>query len=435
METKKQVQELLSFIAACPTPFHVIDETEKRLKERGYTELSEAAPFSLVPGGAYYVTRNRSSVIAFRIPRGQVRGFMVSATHTDSPAFRLKNSFESDTFGTYLRLSTERYGGMIYSSWFDRPLGIAGRVTVRYGNKIVTRTVDLGDKLALIPNVAIHFNRTVNDGYHYNPAVDLLPLVGDAADKGLLLARISEMLECEKEDILSYDLSLYDGTAGTIFGLGGEFFASSRIDNLECTYAALCGFLSAEENQHAIPVFCAFDNEEVGSETKQGAASGFLSDILGRIADALGHALHELLPASFMVSADNAHAKHPNHPEFSDGMNAPDMNRGIVIKHNASQRYATDALSDGIFRMICERAAVPVQHFSNRSDILGGGTLGSISNTRVAMQTVDIGLAQLAMHSAYETAGCADFTHLINAMRVFFATSLLFSRDGEYTLA
>jgi aspartyl aminopeptidase len=287
---------LLSFIAASPTQFHAVDAIEAILLPAGFRELSLSEPLTIEPGGKYYVTKNRSTVIAFRVPSSPVRGCMISAAHTDSPTFRLKPDFELKTAG-YLRLSTERYGGMILSSWLDRPLSVAGRVILRDGESFVTRTVSIDRDLLIIPNVAIHFNRKINEGYTYNPASDMLPLAGAASDAGMLRRELAETLGVSEESIVSADLSLYDRTGGTILGLDQEFFSAPRIDNLECSYATLRGFLEAEPAEGILTVYASFDNEEVGSMTKQGADSPVLFDLLGRIATALGGDLSMLLPS------------------------------------------------------------------------------------------------------------------------------------------
>ncbi len=430
-----EVWSLLSFISEAPTQFHAVDASEALLRSNSFVELSLAEPFSLLPGGKYYVTKNRSSILAFRVPTEPIRGCMISAAHTDSPTFRLKPDFEMKS-AAYLRLSTERYGGMILSSWLDRPLSVAGRVVLRDrdGGSFSSATVSIDRDLLIIPNVAIHFNRKINEGYAYSPATDMLPLAGTASDAGMLRRALAETLGVDEQRIVSADLSLYDRTGGAILGLDSEFFASPRIDNLECSYATLRGFLSSEPAEGILTVYASFDNEEVGSMTKQGADSPILFDLLSRIARSLGCELSELLHSTFLVSADNAHALHPNHPELSDASHAPVMNGGVVMKHNASQRYTTDAVSDAIFAEICRRADVPVQRFANRSDMPGGSTLGSVANSHLPVNTVDIGLAQLAMHSAYETAGVLDLSYMISAMKCFFSSGILASDDREWKL-
>ena len=428
----ERTEQLLDFLEQCPVSFAAVRELSARLDEAGYTRLTFCEPWALVPGGRYYVTRNGSSLIAFTLPEG-AKSFMIAASHSDSPCFKLKNESEVAAAEHYLKLNTEGYGGMIVSSWFDRPLSLAGRAIVKNGASFETKIVTFDRDLCLIPNVCIHFNREINNGYKYNKAVDTLPLLANTTEKGVVKTLVAKELGVKEDAIVSMDLYVVNRARGSVFGADDAFFCAPRIDDLQCAYATFTAFLEADA-KHAIPVYALFDNEEVGSETKQGAASTLLFDVLTRIAEANGHALSELLPASLMLSCDNGHAKHPNHPELSDAQNSPCMNGGVVIKHNANQRYATDALSEALFTEICARANVPVQHFSNRSDIAGGGTLGSISNTRVSVKTVDIGLAQLAMHSAVETAGTADTAHLINATKAFFETALALSPDGSITL-
>ncbi len=433
--TEKQMQstsELLQFIAESPTAFHATEAMERRLADAGFICLDEGKNWDLKAGAGYYVTRNRSSLLAFRIPHKNVSGMMIAATHTDSPMFKLKPEYESEAFSTYIRLNTEVYGGTILSSWFDRPLTLAGRVILNRGGCFEAKTVAFDRDLVLIPNVAIHFNRTVNTGYAYNPAVDTLPLFSEKGGADLKNL-VAEALSCEPTEIASMELYVVSHTQGTVWGADRAFFSAPRIDNLMCTYGALCGFIQAAPEQ-ALTVLYAADNEETGSSTKQGAASVFLSDVLERICESIGVDKRRLLASSMMVSADNAHAKHPNHPELSDAKNAPRMNGGVVIKSNAAQKYTTDGVSAALFAELCKRADVPVQVFSNRSDMAGGSTLGSISNTQVPLLTVDIGMAQLAMHSAYETAGCADTAYLTEAMKAFYSSFLRRKADGVYCL-
>jgi len=311
---------------------------------------------------------------------------------------------------------------MIMSSWLDRPLSIAGRLVIRDGEKVATRLVNLDRDMVLIPNMPIHFNREVNNGYAWNPQVDLLPLYGEGDAEGKLMRELAESAGTDPESILAHDLFLYSRQPGSIWGAEDAFFSCGRIDDLECAWGCMKVFLESEPKD-VISVCAVFDNEEVGSLSKQGADSSFLYDTLTRAGFALGATDGEIRAAmadGFMVSADNAHAVHPNHPEKYDAQNRVYMNRGVVIKHNANQKYTTDAVSDAIFTLICEKAGVPVQHFSNRSDMTGGSTLGNLSNAHVSLNTVDIGLAQLAMHSAFETAGTKDLDYLIRAMKAFW---------------
>ncbi|MBR0507317.1 MAG: M18 family aminopeptidase [Clostridia bacterium] len=424
---------LLDFIERSPVSFAAVREAESMLEQSGFRRLSFTNPWTLEPNGKYYVTRNGSSLIAFTVPEDAHPGFMIAASHSDSPSFKLKTDCEVVAADRYLKLNTEGYGGMIISSWFDRPLSLAGRAIVKNGPAFETRVVTFDRDLCIIPNVCIHFNREINNGYKYNKAVDTLPLLCNSAEKGVVKALVAERLGVEADAIVSMDLFVINRTLGSVFGADDAFFCAPRIDDLQCAYTTLAALLEADAPK-AIPVYALFDNEEVGSETKQGAASTFLFDVLTRIAAFYGRSLSGMLPASLMLSCDNGHALHPNHPELSDAKNAPHLNGGVVIKHNANQRYATDALSEALFTEICKRADVPVQHFANRSDIAGGGTLGSISNTRVSLKTVDIGLAQFAMHSAVETGGVKDTDYMVRAVKAFYETALDLSDDGAFVL-
>ena len=425
--------KLIDFIKQSPSSFHAVETVARRLEAEGYISLPECAAWTILPGGKYYVTRNQSSVIAFTVPTAAPRGFMMCASHSDSPTFKIKEHPESESAGMYVKLNTERYGGMLCSTWLDRPLSVAGRVVVKSEGKIQSRTVCVDRDLLLIPNVAIHMMRGANDNMSYNANVDMFPLMGSTAVKGSFKKIIAEAAGVAAEDIIASDLYLYSRTAATVWGAENEFISAPRLDDLQCAFASLEGFLAADAKD-SVPVLAVLDNEEVGSQTKQGAASTFLYDVLTRICSALGMEYLPAISRSFLVSADNAHAAHPNHPEFSDANHRPKMNGGIVIKHNANQRYTTDAVSQAIFASICEAADVPVQYFANRSDMAGGSTLGNIANTQVSLNTVDIGLAQLAMHSSYETAGAKDTEHLITALTRFYSSSLNVLADGEYVI-
>ena len=427
---------LIDFIAHSPTAFHAVESMSKLLDEKGFIRISEAHQASIIPGGNYYLTRNGSSIIAFRIPHTAPRGLLITASHSDSPTFKLKVNTEMDAAGGTLKLNVERYGGMILSSWMDRPLSIAGRAVIRTADGITTRNITLDRDLAIMPNVAIHQNRKINEEFKYNPACDTFPLIGEAASKGKLTAMIAETAGCAVEDLIGSDLYLYNRTPGTILGVDNEYFASPRIDNLQCAFASLMAFLDSDVKEH-IQMVAVFDNEETGSTSRQGAASTFLTNTVDMIGEALGlsaTAINRLLPSSMMVSADNGHAVHPCHPELSDSMNAPRMNKGVVIKYNANQKYTTDALSAALFGEICKKAEVPTQVFANRSDMAGGSTLGNISNTKLAMNTVDIGLAQLSMHSCYETGGTEDTLYMIRALKAFYATTIEAQDDGNYRI-
>lgn len=419
---RKIAEELLEFIEKSPSCFHAIANMKETLKEQGFQEYREEDEWEIKKGGRYFVTRNNSSIIAFTVPEKDFTGCRIMASHSDSPSFKIKENPEMEVEKQYVKLNVERYGGMLCAPWFDRPLSVAGRVVVKEGDTFAEKLVNIDRDLLMIPNLAIHMNREVNDGYKYNAQVDMLPLYGDFAAKGTFMKIIAEAAGVEEEDILGHDLFLYNRVAGSIWGANEEFVSSSRLDDLQCAFSSLKGFLGGKKEEY-LAVHCVLDNEEVGSGTKQGAASTFLYDTLVRVYECLGLSYQEYLRSlakSFMLSADNAHAVHPNHKEVADPVNRPFMNQGIVIKHSANQKYCTDAVSAAMFKDLCKEAGVPYQTFTNRSDILGGSTLGNISNTKVALNAVDIGLPQLAMHSPYETAGVKDTWYLVQAAEKFF---------------
>ncbi len=418
------INELFTFIKNSPTAFHTVNSIKKALVENGFTEVGECDPASFADGGNHFVVRGGSSIIAFK-GKTNKGGFMITSSHSDSPCFKIKNELCG---ASYTRLATEKYGGMIYYSWLDRPLSVAGRVVVKTGNGVKSLLVNLEKAAFTIPSVAIHLNRTVNDGYKFNPAQDLLPLMGLADAKDAFMSAIADSAGVRAEDIISHDLYLYNAEEGRIIGINDNLLISPRIDDLGCVYASLRAFLDAEPTGNSVSVLAVFDNEEVGSETKQGASSTFLDMTLRAIAGNDGR-YSEMLYNSFMVSADNAHALHPNHPELYDGTNAPALGGGVVIKYNANQRYTTDAVSDAIFTSFADRAGVKLQKFSNRADTVGGSTLGSISNTRVSVSTVDIGLPQLAMHSASETAAVSDVEDMIKVLSVLYSSGVVKNAD------
>ena len=432
----QHVEELFQFIENSPSCFHAIETIRKKLNDEGFIELVEGRSWQIEKGKKYYVTRNLSSIIAFKIPENDFKNFHIVASHSDSPTFKIKENAEIEVNNKYVKLNTEKYGGMICSTWFDRPLSIAGRILVKEGNLVKTHIVNIDKDLVIIPNLAIHMNRAVNDGYKYNAQIDMLPLYGDNTSKGSLMKTVAQSVGVEEDSILGTDLFLYNRMRGTKIGANSEYISSPRLDDLECAYASLSAFLS-ETNSNSASVYCVFDNEEVGSGTKQGADSTLLYDVLRRINMCLGNSeedYYKLIASSFMVSADNAHALHPNYSDKSDPTNKVYINDGIVIKYNANQKYTTDAVSASIFKSICDSVNVPYQTFTNRSDILGGSTLGNISNAHVSLNTIDIGLAQLAMHSTYETAGAKDVTYLIEALKAFYNTSIEQVEDGQYII-
>ena len=424
-------QKLFDYIKACPTPYHTVAHTEKILSEQGYTLLSESSAWDLREGGKYYVCRGGSSIIAFRIPKRDFCGFMLSAAHSDSPAFKIK---ENDTLGDsgYLRLSCERYGGMIMSSWMDRPLSIAGRVLVDTPHGVESRLVDFAEPLAIIPNVAIHLTRSEGKREE-NAAIDLVPLYSGADFGVRLRERVAKTLKTDEKSILSSDLFLYNCEQGREFN---DLICAPRLDDLQCAFASLEAFISAKDGQ-SVPVYCLFDNEEVGSATKQGAASTFLPDVLLSVCECLGltkKQYTEKISNSFLVSCDNAHAVHPNHPELADANHRVYPNRGIVIKYNANQKYATDGVSAAIFKKLCRECGVGFQPYANRADMPGGSTLGNILSAGVSLCAVDVGLAQFAMHSCLESAGRSDTAAMIDALVVLFSSSVVKNSDGSYNI-
>lgn len=414
----EQIKALCAFLDASHSVYHAAAYLSRELENAGYTRLHEADSWTLVPGGKYYLVRGGTAVMSFRIPEGSPKGFLMSASHSDRPTFKVKENAE--LCGAYTRLAVERYGGMLIAPWLDRPLSIAGRVLVETEKGIESKLLDIDRDLLMMPNVAIHMNRAANDGYKWNPAVDTLPLMGGKDAKGKLNALLEEAAGGK---ILGHDLYLYVRQKASIWGLDNEFISSPALDDLECAWGCTQGFLKAKDSG-GIPVLCVFDSEEVGSSSVQGAASNLLIDLLDRICDGLKLNLKQMLAQSFMVSADNAHALHPNHPELADPTNAPTLGGGIVLKFNASQRYCTDGVSAALFRKVCGSVEVPVQTYCNRADIPGGSTLGNISLGHVSVPTVDIGLAQLAMHSCYETAAVADAVCLEKAMEAYYGSTL-----------
>lgn len=418
------INKLCAFLDASHSVYHAHAYLVNELKCAGYTRLSEAESWQIVPGGKYYVSRGGTALVAFRIPENTPKGFMMSASHADRPTFKVKEN--SELCGVYTRLAVERYGGMLMAPWLDRPLSVAGRVLVETENGVEAKLIDIDRDLLMIPNVAIHMNRSVNDGYKWNPAVDTIPLMGGKDAKGKFHALLEEAAGGK---ILGHDLYLYVRQKATVWGIDSEFISSAALDDLECAWGCTQGFLKAGESE-SIPVLCVFDSEEVGSNSNQGAASTLLSDTLSRICSALDLGLSRMLAQSFLISADNAHALHPNHPEYADAGNAPVLGGGIVLKFSANQRYCTDGVSAAVFRKVCAGADVPVQTFFNRADTLGGSTLGNISLTQVSVPTADIGLPQLAMHSCYETAAVDDAAYLERAMTAYYSSALELTEAG-----
>lgn len=426
------VQKLFRFLDESPTCYHAAANAKAALTAAGAVELRESEQWKLEKGTLYVVERGDSALMAFRVPEGPFHGFLMAAAHSDSPTFKVRETAEAASAGNTLRLSVEPYGGGVWRGWLDRPLSVAGRVVIRQGDRLVSRLVNIDRDLLVIPGVAIHMDRSVNKGAELNPAVDLLPLLGCGKEPGAFRKLIAEAAGVREEHLLSTELFLYPRTKAVQTGLNGEFIVSPRLDDLQCVFGCLEGFLAAKPGG-SLPMLAVFNNEEVGSNTRQGADSTFLTDVLERIAHGCGldsEGWKAAVANSFMVSADNAHAIHPAHPEYADKGECPVLGGGIVIKYNANQRYTTDAVSGAVFQAICQEAGVPVQRYSNRADLPGGSTLGNISTAHLSVPTVDIGLPQLAMHSVCETAGAADTEHLVKAMTAYFSRDFHRDRDG-----
>lgn len=434
------MEQLFEFINAGVSPFHAVKEAANRLKNAGFTHVSEMESWKIQPGKGYYVTRNESSIIAFQLPEKKPKYYHLTASHSDSPTFRIKKGKMEGNY--YARAEVEGYGGMIYTSWLDRPLGMAGRVIVRTAEGIGTQLLAPDRDIFVIPNLAIHMNRDMNKGYIYNPQVDLQPLYGgEEANLQTMIAE--EMSGSSDTEVLDMDVVLTVRQKAARIGVLGEYFMAPRIDDLACAYTTLVGFLAAccaeagKNRGQGLSLWCMFDNEEVGSGTRQGAMGGFLPEVLTRIEEFYGMSAEECTMArnsSLLISADNAHATHPNLPAKTDSEFPVILNQGIVVKYNASQRYTTTGMTAAVFTRLCENVGVPIQRFANRADAPGGSTLGNLLGHQFSVPMLDIGLPQLAMHSAVETAGCADVRFMQKAMQAFYQSEICQVRDGEWKL-
>lgn len=419
-------EKLIDFINKSPSPFHVTENLGNSFEEAGFTRLDEKKEWELSMGQGYYVTRNDSAIIAFTLPSRTPVNFKMVATHNDSPCFKVKENPEMVADGHYIILNTEKYGGMIMSTWLDRPLSVAGRVVYENEEGITSCLVNMDRDTLIIPNLAIHMNREINDGYKYNPQKDMLPLYSMGNEKGTFTDAVAKECGIDREAVLSYDLFVYNREKGSVWGGNNEFVSAPRLDDLQCTFLSAKALEDAEESD-SICMSIVFDNEETGSSGNVGADSDFLRTVLDRIRIAIQmdmETYYRMLAGSYMISADNAHGVHPNHPDKADPTNRPYINGGIVIKSNAAKKYSTDALTEGIFKKICKDVGVGYQTYVNRSDIPGGSTLGNISSAQVSVPTIDIGIAELAMHSAYETSGVKDTEDLYKIFSKFFNKTL-----------
>ena len=426
MKSKSNIQGLLDFIDESPSVYHVVENLRKKYEDAGFSEWKEQEEWKAQAGGKYYVIRGGSSIIGIEIPKevSGIRGFHIAASHSDSPTFKIKENPDIEVEGCYHKLNIEKYGGMILSTWFDRPLSIAGRIFVETKQGIEQRLVNLDKDFCIIPSLAVHMNREVNKGMEYNVQNDMLPLysVGEECD---VLNIFAEQEKVSKENILGHDLYLYVRQKGSILGAEGELVCARGLDDLQCVYMCTEGFLSESPKEY-INVNAVFDNEEVGSKTKQGADSTFLNEVLERVTDAIrqsedGRFYERWMAGSFLISADNAHGVHPNYQAKSDPTNRPVLNGGIVLKYSANQKYTTDGESAAYFKLLCKKAEVKCQTYVNRSDMLGGSTLGNLLAAHLHIKAADVGLPQLAMHSAYETAGTKDLEMGIKVLKKYYA--------------
>lgn len=424
--------DLLKFLDSSPCNFWAAHNIAIRLENEGFQRLEMHDAWQLKPSGKYYVMKNGSAVFAFVVGSNPLAGYHIICAHSDSPGFRIKPNSEMSVDGRMLKLNTEVYGGPILYTWFDRPLSIAGRVVLRGENPLApeTRLVKFAKPLLTIPHLAIHYNRSVNEGNPLSRQRDMLPLVALLNDseshKGYIRRLVADELQVNEEEILDFDLTLYDTTPACLFGPREELISAGRIDDLEMAHAAISALLASTKERSdvdATRVMAIFDNEETGSGTKQGAASPILKSILQRINTSLGGAEETYARAvatSFMISADNGHATHPNYENKQDPTNHPMLGGGPVIKINANCKYMTDAESSAVFQMICRQAGVPVQMFVNHSDVAGGSTLGNILTSQIDLCGVDMGAPQLAMHSCRETAAVADHIYSVKAFTTFY---------------
>lgn len=418
---ERRGEELLEFIDKSPSAFHAAANLAEMLEKREYRRLREEEDWEICPGGRYYVTRNDSSIIAFALPELEnalIRGFHIAAAHSDSPSFKIKEKPEVVS-EKYVRLNVEKYGGPLVQTWLDRALSAAGRAAFLWEGNVMTKLVNIDRDLLVIPNLAIHM---AGKEQEYNIQTDLLPLYGEEGGKNAFQDCVAEAAGIEKEALLAWDLFLYVREKGKRIGGNGEYILSPRLDDLQCAFAAMTAMAESDPASY-INLCAVFDNEEVGSGTRQGADSTFLEDVLVRIREGLGQTdawLRQRIAGSLLISADNAHGVHPAHPEKSDPANRPCLNGGIVLKYHGGQKYTTDAVTAAQLKLLCGRAQVPLQTYTNRSDMAGGSTLGNISVRHVSVPSVDIGLPQLAMHSAVETAGAKDTDYAVRLFRVFY---------------
>lgn len=427
---KKFAENMLDFIYESPTQFNAVAVSAEMLEKNGFEKLNPKENWKLEVGKKYYTTKNSSALVAFKVNSDKVEkeGFRIIGSHTDSPGFRIKPNAEMESCGAYLKLNTEGYGGMILSTWLDRPLAMAGRVFLRGENpfKPVEKIVNINKPVCIIPNLAIHMNRSINDGYKYNKQTDMLPLVGlinEQLEKdNYMIKLLASELNVEIEEIIDFDIFLYEYEKGCFTGANEEFISTGRLDNLSMYYSSVEALLDSD-SKSGISIAVGFDNEEVGSSTKQGADSNMLLNILERICISLGkdrQLFFEAIENSFIISSDLAHAVHPNVNGMADPTNRPVMGKGPVIKVHAGQAYTSDGYSISVYKEICRECGVEYQEFVNKSDQRGGSTIGPISSTHIDIPSVDIGAPILSMHSIRELGCSEDFYNTYKTFVKFY---------------
>lgn len=427
---KKFAENMLDFIYESPTQFNAVAVSAEMLEKNGFEKLNPKENWKLEVGKKYYTTKNSSALVAFKVNSDKVEkeGFRIIGSHTDSPGFRIKPNAEMESCGAYLKLNTEGYGGMILSTWLDRPLAMAGRVFLRGENpfKPVEKIVNINKPVCIIPNLAIHMNRSINDGYKYNKQTDMLPLVGlinEQLEKDNYMVKLlAAELNVKLEEIIDFDIFLYEYEKGCFTGANGEFISTGRLDNLSMYYSSVEALLDSN-SKSGISIAVGFDNEEVGSSTKQGADSNMLLNILERICISLGkdrQQFFEAIENSFIISSDLAHAVHPNVNSMADPTNRPVMGKGPVIKVHAGQAYTSDGYSISVYKEICRECGVEYQEFVNKSDQRGGSTIGPISSTHIDIPSVDIGAPILSMHSIRELGCSEDFYNTYKTFVKFY---------------
>lgn len=433
----QHLKDLFDFLDTSYSPFHSVASARKRLDAAGFTALDECRTWTLEPGKGYYTTRNQSSVIAFKLPASALTSWRMSAAHSDSPTYRIKMDASPDKNPSGMtRIWVEGYGGMNAGSWLDRPLTAAGRVLVQTETGIESRLVYLDRDLMVIPSLAIHMDRVMNEKRELNPKRDMQPLFGGEGCPELTTLLAAE-LGVEVPQILGADLTLCPRQHPVLFGAEQELICSPRLDDLECAWGTLSGFLNTTPAEGVAAAWCMFDNEEVGSGTRQGAMGSFLPDVMARVEAVFNLSTeqhHAVRACSLLMSADNAHAIHPNYTDQSDPVSPVKLNAGIVLKYNAGQKYTTTALTGTLFTQLCRKADVPVQVYTNRADMPGGSTLGHLLSAQVSIPMMDVGLPQLSMHACIETAGAKDPEYLLHASEVFYGAAIDCTADGAYTI-